>query len=204
MAAEPLAEYTPETLRAASREEGRVVMAIKGRVYDLEKFVHPGGMPILKQWRGRDATKPFMRAHPWINMDSVDEFVIGRLVDTPKVLKGGAADEAKQMRGLMDSVGLGSEMSQLSDREIAAALATASRPPPPSAGPQPSEDDVAESDIAEVFNTLCDASAQVVRPDALRTFLARLEAPAQLIEQAVARGAMDRRAFVNFVKTLDF
>lgn len=44
-------------------------MAVEGNVYDLTCYAarHPGGIPKLVDFAGKEATEEFMYYHPWIN-----------------------------------------------------------------------------------------------------------------------------------------
>ncbi len=70
----------PQSLRRISSEElalhataGDAWLAIQGRVYNVTQYVafHPGGKYQILRGRGKDATELFMKAHPWINPESL-------------------------------------------------------------------------------------------------------------------------------------
>lgn len=58
-----------EVGRHATASDGWVIL--RGKVYDVTDYMHyhPGGVSILRQCLGRDATKLFNRYHPRVNLD---------------------------------------------------------------------------------------------------------------------------------------
>jgi cytochrome b involved in lipid metabolism len=106
-------ERSGETRRAQAAARGRVVapselmhhddeeslwMAIHGVVYDVTRFqlAHPGGMPILVKYGGRDATEVFDGYHSWVSTESMLEgFAIGRLVSEEEAAAAAAAERLK-------------------------------------------------------------------------------------------------------------
>lgn len=82
----------PQSLRRISTEElalhsteDDVWLAVQGRVYNVTQYVafHPGGKYQIMRGRGKDATELFMKAHPWINPESLLKRVwLGFLVKT--------------------------------------------------------------------------------------------------------------------------
>jgi predicted heme/steroid binding protein len=67
-----LRRITTEEL-ALHSTEGDFWIAIQGRVYNVSQYVpfHPGGKYQILRGKGKDATELFMKAHPWINPESL-------------------------------------------------------------------------------------------------------------------------------------
>jgi len=66
----PRDDITAQEVAAHSTAaDGWVIL--RGKVYDVSEYInyHPGGVSILRQCLGRDATKLFNRYHPRINLD---------------------------------------------------------------------------------------------------------------------------------------
>ncbi|KXS18825.1 hypothetical protein M427DRAFT_109203 [Gonapodya prolifera JEL478] len=77
-----LARYTLSDLRR-HRSRDDMWMALEGKVYNITPYIdfHPGGVPELMRGAGRDGTRPFMDAHPWVNYEHIlERSLIGMLV----------------------------------------------------------------------------------------------------------------------------
>ncbi|XP_055342178.1 cytochrome b5 reductase 4-like isoform X2 [Paramacrobiotus metropolitanus] len=61
---------TPEEM-ARHRTAGDAWMAIRGKVYNITKYLdyHPGGIDILMDEAGKEATKLFDENHRWVNIE---------------------------------------------------------------------------------------------------------------------------------------
>ncbi len=78
-----LKEFTRADV-AKHSSEGDVWIVVKGKVYDVTPYVeeHPGGLAILRN-AGGDATDGFHGPqHPPRVFDIIDDFLIGRIVET--------------------------------------------------------------------------------------------------------------------------
>ena len=54
-------QWTPSMIRSANRSPDRHLIIISNSVYDVRQWLstHPGGMKVLNEWKGRDATSAF-------------------------------------------------------------------------------------------------------------------------------------------------
>ncbi|OSX73435.1 hypothetical protein BU14_0348s0012 [Porphyra umbilicalis] len=69
---------------AAHRRKGDAWTVIRGRVYDVSRYVdyHPGGAAMLLSGAGKDATALFDKYHPWVNIEAMMRgLCLGELVD---------------------------------------------------------------------------------------------------------------------------
>ena len=202
---------------AARAADGSLWMVIKDVVYDLTGFRHPGGVAILKKWRGKDATKPFMSYHKWVSLEMVSGMERGMLRTEAPVLKGGATDARVRreqalpprkssdpdVRAALDAMGVGDIALALSDlqlhelavKEHAAVSAAAA------AGPEDGEEETDEA-IDEVFESLADPHSQTVSPAALTAFLSNLGEDGSTIAGMVPAHPLTRQQFVELVESL--
>eukprot|EP01065_Artemidia_motanka_P042408 TRINITY_DN568_c0_g2_i3.p1 TRINITY_DN568_c0_g2~~TRINITY_DN568_c0_g2_i3.p1 ORF type:complete len:390 (+),score=87.76 TRINITY_DN568_c0_g2_i3:144-1313(+) len=72
--------YSAEEIAAHGTPDDLWVL-INGDVYDLSagRFHHPGGVNVLLRSVGKDATRAFYAAHPWIDLKAVSQHRIGWL-----------------------------------------------------------------------------------------------------------------------------
>mmetsp|Transcript_21080 Transcript_21080/g.37332 ORF Transcript_21080/g.37332 Transcript_21080/m.37332 type:complete len:474 (-) Transcript_21080:169-1590(-) len=77
---------TLEEVRQHNHLEMDVYMAIKGKVYNVTKYMpyHPGGRAILAPYAGDDATVAFEEYHAWVSMGMLDKYLVGYLVPSVK------------------------------------------------------------------------------------------------------------------------
>ena len=180
----------------AKCKDGQIWMVIRDTVYDLTKFRHPGGAPILKQWQGKDATKPFIAYHRWISLDVAKPFVRGKLKHEAIVLsdRNPRKQSNPDVRGALDTLGVGDVAGQLSDLQISELEKTGDA--------DDGEENQGEEAILEVFESLADENSNTVKSKALKAFLEQLGAD-QLAISAVPRRPLTREQFVAFVEGLD-
>eukprot|EP01061_Rhynchopus_euleeides_P012150 TRINITY_DN21774_c0_g1_i1.p2 TRINITY_DN21774_c0_g1~~TRINITY_DN21774_c0_g1_i1.p2 ORF type:complete len:204 (+),score=79.69 TRINITY_DN21774_c0_g1_i1:49-660(+) len=175
--------------------DGQIWMVIQDVVYDLTQFRHPGGTPILKQWQGRDATKPFMAYHRWVSLDMAKPFVRGRLKHEAIVLSDTAPRRQSDpdVRGALETLGVGDIAGKLSDLQIAE-LSKAEAPA--------NESDEGEAAILEIFESLADPHTETVTHKALASFLEQLGADTLALNN-IPKRPLTRDQFVAFVEGLD-
>eukprot|EP01059_Diplonema_ambulator_P000033 TRINITY_DN10022_c0_g1_i1.p1 TRINITY_DN10022_c0_g1~~TRINITY_DN10022_c0_g1_i1.p1 ORF type:complete len:193 (+),score=33.42 TRINITY_DN10022_c0_g1_i1:48-626(+) len=188
-----LPRYTLDDVAKLCSGNDRLVMVIREMVYDLTEFKnHPGGMPVLRRVRGKDATKAFNAHHRWINLEEAEKYVIGRLRHEEIVLKGGSRDEANKIREELRAVGQGDLAIALTDEQLKSASSPAS----------PSNPDTKEA-LSEIFDSLADPSTQTVTPIALKSFMLQMGAPAGTISTLAPRGPLNLDQFCEFINGLD-
>lgn len=46
-------------------------IALRGRVYNITAYLefHPGGVDVLMEYAGKEATAAFLQIHPWVNSE---------------------------------------------------------------------------------------------------------------------------------------
>eukprot|EP01064_Diplonema_japonicum_P002827 TRINITY_DN1181_c5_g1_i1.p1 TRINITY_DN1181_c5_g1~~TRINITY_DN1181_c5_g1_i1.p1 ORF type:complete len:209 (+),score=53.04 TRINITY_DN1181_c5_g1_i1:46-627(+) len=192
MIREDLPKYTLEEVAAACGDD-KLVMVIRDLVYDLTLFKkHPGGIPVLRKMRGKDATKAFNAHHRWINLDEAEQYVIGRLKVEKVVLKGGSADEANRIRESLKAAGQTEIAEALSDQQLKSASSPAS----------PSQPDTKEA-LAEVFSSVADPATSTVTPHAMKSFLLQMGAPAPTISDLAPKSPLNLDQFCEFINKLD-
>ena len=113
----PLSQPEPKTFTEAeikailAIDASRVIVFIKGNVYDVTKFVdaHPGGASVLRRNNGKDITETFFTIHGPHTAERLPQFLMGRLVAEeerhPPAATAAAADAADPSKPLsMDSI----------------------------------------------------------------------------------------------------
>ena len=75
---------TPSQLKAMTGRKGKSAWSSwQGKVYNITPYLpfHPGGESELMKGAGRDGTKLFMEAHPWVNWENMlESCLVGVLV----------------------------------------------------------------------------------------------------------------------------
>ncbi len=71
---------------SAHRKPGDLWFAIKGRVYDVSRYLdHPGGVNLFEEVAGKDATAAFEDAnHSRLAKDGLDLYLVGTLGEGSK------------------------------------------------------------------------------------------------------------------------
>ncbi|GBG28486.1 Cytochrome b5 reductase 4 [Hondaea fermentalgiana] len=92
----PLRPITMAELRAHNSTRTDFWMALRGKVYNVTKYVpyHPGGADELARALGEDATLLFDEVHPWVSESMINSLEVGWLVDGDENT-GAAASSAK-------------------------------------------------------------------------------------------------------------
>eukprot|EP01060_Flectonema_neradi_P021673 TRINITY_DN2949_c0_g1_i1.p1 TRINITY_DN2949_c0_g1~~TRINITY_DN2949_c0_g1_i1.p1 ORF type:complete len:187 (+),score=26.64 TRINITY_DN2949_c0_g1_i1:197-757(+) len=181
-----LKEWTMAEVKAKCVDK-EIWMVIRGLVYDLTDFKHPGGRAILRKYRGKDATAAFNAYHKYINLEMVHNLVRGKVkVETIK-LKGGVADETAEIRTSLEKMGI--TATELSDEEIIAQQ-------------RQTTDDTDDAYISEVFMSIADPATKAIQPSALRSFLTELGAPSSTIDALVTDSPIKLSEFRVLVENL--
>lgn len=79
------------------RQDGLYV--IHGQVFDLSSFKHPGGLAILKPWKGRDATAAFEEHHGTDMLGLAKKFLVGPIDQNDEEWKKDVLASAKEVEG---------------------------------------------------------------------------------------------------------
>lgn len=81
-----LKEYTIDEIKERDGENGKPLwVIIKGKVYDMTNFAHPGGKDTLKDSHGEDREEEFFTIHSKGAIQKSKEFLIGKVkVDESK------------------------------------------------------------------------------------------------------------------------
>ena len=180
-------QWTIEEVKDACVDK-QIWMVIRGLVYDLTDFKHPGGRGILRKYRGKDATAAFNAYHKYINLDMVNNLVRGKLKTEVVKLKGGIADETAEIRSSLSKMGITAD--ELSDQEIITQQK------------QQQTDTSDDEYIAEVFNSIADPATQTILPPALRSFLEELGAKLSTIDLLVSDTPIKQSEFRVLVENL--
>eukprot|EP01091_Cochliopodium_minus_P002637 TRINITY_DN12485_c0_g1_i1.p1 TRINITY_DN12485_c0_g1~~TRINITY_DN12485_c0_g1_i1.p1 ORF type:complete len:143 (+),score=38.55 TRINITY_DN12485_c0_g1_i1:39-467(+) len=85
-----LRDYTLEEV-SKHNKEGDAWVIINGKVFDVSKFDHPGGMDLLKPYYGTDTTRAFLFNHTLELLDQISDnhsvYLIGDYIREEKPLR---------------------------------------------------------------------------------------------------------------------
>jgi len=75
---------TPSVLKSKTGRKGKPAWSSwQGKVYNITPYIafHPGGEAEIMKAAGRDGTKLFLEAHPWVNWENMlNSCLVGVLV----------------------------------------------------------------------------------------------------------------------------
>lgn len=92
-----LPEYTIDEIKERNGDDGKPLwVIIRGKVYDMTTFAHPGGKDTLKDEHGTDREDEFYTIHSKGAIDKSKEFLIGKVKNSPEQNNVNESKKVKQ------------------------------------------------------------------------------------------------------------
>eukprot|EP00756_Hemistasia_phaeocysticola_P052731 Hpha_TRINITY_DN28011_c0_g1::TRINITY_DN28011_c0_g1_i1::g.42553::m.42553 len=189
--------------------EGDLWVIINGDIYDLSQrpggFRHPGGVPVMLKQAGKDATRAFYSAHPWIDLNAVTQYRIGWLTRSlsdkrpqSKSPQKAQATDAARTATLLGSLGVAATGEEVQEMEKVLAQTAAAAPTAGGAGAEAGEE---EEGLRDVFEQLAHGMDTVSR-SSFTSFLRQMGASGSVLERMQSQ-LPARVDFASFCKAVD-